>query len=1802
MRKALGILFVFLLGSSFMYSQGLTATVVSQTDESCFGANDGALTIEVSGGNPSYSAILLGHPSGAPVAGTETPVGSGMFVWSGLPANEVTGYGIVIQDTPLPPFPFPNFQFIADIYIFTAPAISVAPVLTDETCMGLNDGSIILNPSGGTPNATPPSYTYRWGDGVTTENRTGISGGIYNVMVEDANGCTLDTSFTISDGVSLVADFTANSGCAGDALLFTDASTGIIVDYSWVFTDGTPPTDVGVGPHSVIFNSSGNKSVTLTVSDGACSDDITKDITIFTVPVVTIDPFADICGNVSPIALTGTPLGGTFTGAGVVGNTFDPSIAGVGSHTITYTVLDGNGCSGSASTTVDVISLPNVAFSALSDICESGSPITLTQGSPAGGTYTGSGVVGNTFDPASAGPGIHTITYTFSNGTCSNSATQTITVTANPTVSLTTPGPFCVNDGGVTLAGGSPVGGVYTGLGVVGNTFDPSLAGVGTHSITYTFTDGSGCIGVAVSDIVVNALPVVTIDGIADICSNVSPIALTGTPLGGTFTGAGVVGNTFDPSIAGAGSHTISHSFTDISGCSGLATTIVNVLPVPTANFAGTPDMCINGGVLTLTGGTPSGGVYSGLGVAGGGFDPVIAGLGTHILQYDFTSPGGCQGTDSDTLEVTDTTLIDFTLPSGLCSSSGIISLNPSPSGGVFTGAGIVGDDFDPSVSGIGIHTITYSFLGANGCTSVLMKNIEVYDRPTVSIGALPAVCANSAAFDLIGATPSGGIYTGTGITTSPTFDPLVAGVGSHEIVYSFTDVLGCSNSDTATLLVNSLPSVTITPDTARVCQGDTASFTVTGGVSHSWSPLINIIGENTSTPQMFPTTSTVYYDTVRNAAGCIVIDSALVEVSPNIPISVTSDQVICFSDSTLLVVTSVPGVSIQWTPNAGLSNFTNDSIWVQPSVSTTYTVLVSSAGGCSNTATVNVDVRPEVTGVITVSADTVCFGTDVTVTGVFDPGFVAHPTGGYSFDSGNTFQTINQDVISGTVPGNQSVSVVLKDEFGCLSDTLEETVVVLDQLTYNLDTITVPDCVNPNSGEFHVNTISGSKPSYTLNINGDVRSNLTGVSNEVFNNLTPGIYNILITDDFSCQVSENLTFQDAFTFDTVVNDVTCYGQSDGFISIANVSGGTPAYEFSLDGGAFSFVPLFTNLSARTYVIDIRDGSGCQVPISITINQPDSLQGVLTSLVSESCEGDNLGQVVVSSVGGVSDYTYDLNGTVLTNPSSATFDNLPAGTDTIIIRDAQFCMVAVPFTIDSGAVITTYITSIDASDCVSDDGQAILDSTVGGSGNYQYALDGVTFKDSVSIVVDLTSIAAGSYILSTRDIVSGCVSSTTFSVSFPSGLVIDSIRQVVLDESCAGADGEVDLSNFIGAPSPFNFQLHNSLNDTIIVGFQSDSSFNSLLANGYYVKIRDGLGCEYNMTPFSVNSTSISVSTSSTFATCGLSNGTISLNVVNGNSPYVFTLNDTLVQTDSVFTGLDEGIYKLDVVDASSPIACSTTVFSQVFSTRAYAQISTDSSLCSYSNEGEMRVEFLISADTSIYTYEFSVNGGLFSEDSVYSGLYPGYHTLDIKEIVKADPDSSCTYRHFETYYNVPVDTGIVDTLQVDRFIIFAPDTITRQLLAIPTQKGEDYGKIAIYGIRGGVRPYEFGLSLGNLFSYNNLDSTLNVIENLGEGQYSVFVVDSNNCEAELLIYVPADFYIPNVITPNGDGANDQFVISGLPENSRLRVYDRWGVRVFFSENYQNDWDGGVQRSGTYFFELDTPNYGTHKGWVQIIK
>lgn len=155
---------------------------------------------------------------------------------------------------------------------------------------------------------------------------------------------------------SPVASFNASTTllCEGETVTYTNSSIGA-TSWNWNFgEDAIPAVATGAGPHEVTYTNSGSKTVVLSLNGGVTSTSQT--VLVNSLPSVALADFETFCVYHVPIPLTqGSPAGGIYTGIGVNENQFNPSIAGIGTHTITYTYTDSTtNCTNSADKEITV--------------------------------------------------------------------------------------------------------------------------------------------------------------------------------------------------------------------------------------------------------------------------------------------------------------------------------------------------------------------------------------------------------------------------------------------------------------------------------------------------------------------------------------------------------------------------------------------------------------------------------------------------------------------------------------------------------------------------------------------------------------------------------------------------------------------------------------------------------------------------------------------------------------------------------------------------------------------------------------------------------------------------------------------------------------------------------------------------------------------------------------------------------------------------------------------------------------------------------------------------------------------------------------------------------------------------------------------------------------------------------------------------------------------------------------------------------------------------------------------------------
>ncbi|MCX6182776.1 MAG: gliding motility-associated C-terminal domain-containing protein, partial [Bacteroidetes bacterium] len=275
-----------------------------------------------------------------------------------------------------------------------------------------------------------------------------ISGsGWFRLQVAATAGDIGKTCMKISDtaqviippSVAPVITSTKKDYCSNDA---TDVIEVNKLGGTFTTFSGKGITDPAQGIYDPSLADIGTDTIYYT-TPGSCGATAKIAITVHAPPVVTFTLADDeVCKDLAAFALSGgLPTGGTYSGTGVtLGTTFTASVAGNGANTITYSYTDPlTTCSNSATDQLTVDALPVVTFTLpSSSACINAPAFPLSGGSPVGGTYSGSGVSGANYNPASTTVGAHTLTYNYTDPTttCSSSNTATITVNSLPVLGL----------------------------------------------------------------------------------------------------------------------------------------------------------------------------------------------------------------------------------------------------------------------------------------------------------------------------------------------------------------------------------------------------------------------------------------------------------------------------------------------------------------------------------------------------------------------------------------------------------------------------------------------------------------------------------------------------------------------------------------------------------------------------------------------------------------------------------------------------------------------------------------------------------------------------------------------------------------------------------------------------------------------------------------------------------------------------------------------------------------------------------------------------------------------------------------------------------------------------------------------------------------------------------------------------------------------------------------------------------------------------------------------------------------------
>jgi hypothetical protein len=611
----------------------------------------------------------------------------------------------------------------------------------------------------------------------------------------------------------------------------------------------------------------GTTNYTVRVTD-ACNNVEVFNVTATVNPTPNVSltlPFSTKCLNAPAIALSGgSPLGGVYSGGGVSGGVLTPSIAGLGVDNIKYKYTNNFGCSDSAFYPVTINSLPNVSLSSLAPVCISASPFALSGGSPAGSTYSGPGVSSGTFNPATAGAGAHTITYSYTdvNG-CSGSATQTITVNQLPAATIGTPNGTVICSGssinltttaasGVSYQwslGGSPVTTLATG-----NTSYTATA-AGTYTLYASSTNGCSATSSAVTVTTGTAISATISSTATQFCPGSAVTLSTSTSGGQTVQWylnnspiTNATSTTYSATAAGAYKAVITAAGGGCTATSNIIT-LTQLPGVAATASASLPAFCPGTASITLTANTATGASYQWLnnnapisGATSATYTASTAGSYSVV-----ESLSGCTDTSSVvTLATASSPVATLTTPdSTFCPGTGSLSVNAT-SGATYAwylnGNTTTGNSNTLSVSQSGSYYVVVTNSSQCQATSNAI-NMSVQQAPSAVITSTGTAVCSGAAVVLTASPVSGASYEWfrnnsslSAASSTNTYSATTA--GSYTCVVSN----GCSaTSNAITITVSSAPSspTTLLSGTNNPCPGGYDLYVVgavAGATSYTWS------------------------------------------------------------------------------------------------------------------------------------------------------------------------------------------------------------------------------------------------------------------------------------------------------------------------------------------------------------------------------------------------------------------------------------------------------------------------------------------------------------------------------------------------------------------------------------------------------------------------------------------------------------------------------------------------------------------------------------------------------------------------------------------------------------------------------------------------------------------------------------------------------------------------------------------------------------------------------------------------------
>lgn len=947
--------------------------------------------------------------------------------------------------------------------------------------------------------------------------------------------------------------------------------------------------------------------------------------------------------------------------------------------------------------------------------------------------------------------------------------------------------------------------------------------------------------------------------------------------------------------------------------------------------------------------------------------------------------------------------------------------------------------------------------------------------------------------------------------------------LGTYNV--TVTDINGCTNTGTIAL-GNSL-NLTVNVDSTIdiICNGGNGGAIYTTATSGT-PPYTFTWSNGDTTDDITGLTAGTYDLTVTDDAGCVETVSVTITEPNALILQVSTVDPICNTSNGSISATATGGTpSYQYSIDGG--PFGTQNTWNNLPVGT-YSIIVVDSLGCSDTtsATLNPGAVPVIDSVQTVTPS--CNGNDGEIT-IFASGgtppyqytiggplqssnmftglavgnyiavvidangcadstvvilnnpiavnidsLVATPTscGGLNGDitvyaSGGTppyFYSINggANQTSNNFPGLGSgpYTVTVMDANGCM-----------DMQTINIGPSSQINIVNviggngscgQNNGTIEI-IVTGGVLNYMYSIDGGI----TFQASNIFTNLAPGTYPIVVEDAVGC--SDNLLFTITSTSAPIIDlvaetDPSSCGGSDGSIVIFATQG-APPIQYSIDNGT-TFQPsnTFPNLSAGTYNVIVADSAGCADTAVVILVDPNA--PLIDSLnVSQPACGQSDGSIQIFVSGGNPNYEYSIDGGT-TWQGSNIFTNLPAGTYVITIQDFLGCQTSQPVTLLTSSTVSILSITGDNASCGLNNGSIDITAT-GGTPPYSYTIDGGTTTQPNS---NFPNIPPGTYTVGVTD-AAGCTATQQYMVVDDGNVQIDNIIETD-PSSCGTNDGSLIISAS-GGQAPYQFSIDNG------TSYQGSGIFTNLPGGTYTVVVLDDNGCSQTATAVIVEPNAPSIDTVLvTNPSCGQSNGSITIVLASGTGTPSFEYSidgGTTFQGSNTFINLPAGVYDIVVEDV---LGCQVMQM-VVISNPGAPQLSTTTTdpIC-----GNVDGSITITVNGGTAPYQYSIDGGAtFGSSNVFGNLPGGVYNIVVLD------DAGCQ----AVGQVVLVDNGIVNISNA---------STTSPLCGVVN------GSITVTA-NGGTPPYEYSIDGGVTWQ------TSTMFNGLPGGTYTITVKDFNNCQ-----------------------------------------------------------------------------------------